>query len=153
MMTMLKKQKISLYIYLLVFVLTTSLVFLYISNVNKAYYQDMQVNVLYLLAAALVFLLLTIGLSFHAKTKSLLMAADISRIVASLLIILGGVRFISMRLESFGYTFGSNLEMNNEAAFDAGSQAIMIIVIFVATWLISVIAAFFDIGQKKTVTE
>lgn len=153
MMTMLKKQKISLYIYLLVFVLTTSLVFLYISNVNKAYYQDMQVNVLYLLAAALVFLLLTIGLSFHAKTKSLLMAADISRIVASLLIILGGVRFISMRLESFGYIFGSNLEMNNEAAIDAGSQAIMIIVIFVATWLISVIAAFFDIGQKKTVTE
>lgn len=150
MMTMLKKQKISLYIYLLVFVLTTSLVFLYISNVNKAYYQDMQVNVLYLLAAALVFLLLTIGLSFYAKTKSLLMAADISRIVASLLIILGGVRFISMRLESFGYIFGSNLEMNND---HAGSQAIMIIVIFVATWLISVIAAFFDVGQKKTVTE
>lgn len=112
----------------------------------------MQVNVLYLLAAALVLLLLTIGLSFYAKTKSLLMAADISRIAASLLIILGGVRFISMRLESFGYIFGSNLEMNNEAAFDAGSQAIMIIVIFVATWLISVIAAFFDVGQKKTVT-
>jgi len=150
-MNFLKKQKVSFFIYLVVLLMTISLLFLYISNVNKPYYQDMRVDVIFLLVGTLLTILLSLGISLFSKVKSMFLVADISRIIAALLIILGGVTFISMRLESFGYIFGSNLEMGNDAAFDAGTQAIMIIILFMVTWLLAVIAAFFDIGQKKSV--
>lgn len=152
-MNVLKKQKASFFIYLMVLLLTTSLLFLYLSNVNKPYYQDMRLDVIFLLVGTLAMILLTLGISLFSKAKRLYFVADISRVMAVLLIILGGVTFISMRLESFGYIFGSNLEMGNDAAFDAGTQAIMIIILFMVTWLIAVIAAFFDIGQKNSVAE
>lgn len=152
-MNFVKKQKASFFIYLLVLLLNTSVLFLYISNVNKPYYQDMRVNVIFLLVGTLATISLSLGVSLFSKVKSLLLVADISRVIATLLIILGGVTFIGMRLESFGYIFGSNLEMGNDAAFDAGTQAIMIIILFIVTWLLAVIATFFDIGQKNSVVE
>ncbi|MFC4323602.1 hypothetical protein [Litchfieldia salsa] len=38
--------------------------------------------------------------------------------------------------------------MGNEAAFVAGEQAIMLIVIFLITWVLSIIASFFSVGKK-----
>lgn len=111
----------------------------------------MRVDVILLLVGTLLTILLSLGISLFSKVKTMFLVADISRIITALLIILGGVTFISMRLESFGYIFGSNLEMGNDAAFEAGTQAIMIIILFMLTWLLAVIAAFFDIGQKKSV--
>ncbi|WP_089984748.1 hypothetical protein [Clostridium sp. C105KSO13] len=69
--------------------------------------------------------------------------------VAAVLIIVSAVTFIGMRVESFGYIFGSNLEMGNKAAFSAGRQAIVGIVLFMITWIISVIASFMPVGTKN----
>ena len=69
-------------------------------------------------------------------------------VVGAALIILAGATFIGMRVESFGYIYGSNLELGNDAAFTAGNQAIWTIVIFVVTWIISVISAFLPTGKK-----
>ncbi|WP_197276432.1 hypothetical protein [Bacillus sp. JCM 19034] len=59
-----------------------------------------------------------------------------------------GVTFIEMRLESFGYIFGSNLELGNEAAFEAGSQAVKGIMLFAVTWVLSSIVAFLDVEKN-----
>lgn len=69
--------------------------------------------------------------------------------VAAVLIIVSAVTFIGMRVESFGYIFGSNLEMGKKAAFSVGRQAIVGIVLFMITWIISVIASFMPVGTKN----
>jgi hypothetical protein len=53
-----------------------------------------------------------------------------------------------MRLESFGYIYGSNLELGNDLAFEAGNQAIWTIIIFMVNWIVSLVAAFLPVGKK-----
>jgi hypothetical protein len=70
-------------------------------------------------------------------------------VAGSALIIYAGATFISMRVESFGYIYGSNLELGNQLTFDAGGQAIALIVVFVVTWIISLVASFLEVGKKN----
>lgn len=121
---------------------------IYVSNVNTAYYEDMDTSVLLIILCALIAAIGTVILSAAAKGKIAEIITDVLRVAATVLIIVAGVKFIGMRVESFGYIFGSNLEMGNDAAFSAGGQAITAIVIFVITWILSIAAAFFKVGQK-----
>ncbi len=147
-MEFLKKQKFGFFAYLIVAIMAIITLSVYVSNVNKPYYQDMNTTVLLIMSAAIVLIGVTLVLPQVAKGKAIDLVVDLSRVGTSVLIILAGVMFISMRLESFGYIFGSNLEMGNEEAFTAGSQAILGIVLFVATWFVSIIASFFGIVKK-----
>ncbi|WP_078549676.1 hypothetical protein [Litchfieldia alkalitelluris] len=147
-MDFLKKQKLGFIAYIVVAVMTIVSLSLYISNVNKPYYEDMRMDVIFILVGALLAMLFAIILPQIVDSKASRVIVDISRVASTVLIIWAGVSFISMRVESFGYIFGSNLEMGNEAAFDAGEQAIMLIVIFLITWILSIIASFFSVGKK-----
>lgn len=147
-MNFLKNQKIGFFAYIIVGLMTITSLSIYISNVNKPYYEDMRMNVLFMLIGAIVAILVSIILPQLGDSKGLKIVVDVSRIIATVLIIWAGVRFISMRVESFGYIFGSNLELGNEAAFEAGEQAVLLIVIFVITWVLSILASFFNIGKK-----
>lgn len=147
-MEFLKKQKFGFWAECLVFVLAIVCLGIYVANVNMPYYMDMNPLVLYLMAGALVTLGASLMLSQMGDSKIIFLLADICRIAATALIIVAGGNFIGMRVESFGYIFGSNLELGNDAAFAAGNQAILGIVIFVITWVLAVIASFFDVKKK-----
>ena len=112
-------KKSGFFAYVLVAILTVVCLCLYVANVNAPYYEDMNINVVYTLVAALVTLVVAIALSGCDKTVSKVIC-DVARVAASALIIYAGVTFIGMRLESFGYIYGSNLELGNQLAFDAG---------------------------------
>ncbi len=140
-------KKSGFFAYVLVAILTVVCLCLYVANVNAPYYEDMNINVVYTLVAALVVLVAAIALSGCDKTASKVIC-DVARVAASALIIYAGVTFIGMRLESFGYIYGSNLEMGNAEAFAAGNQAIWTIIIFVVNWIVSLVAAFLPTGKK-----
>ena len=142
-----KKQKCGFIAYVLVAVLTVVCLGIYVANVNAPYYEDMNINVVYTLVAALVTLVVAIALSGCDKTVSKVIC-DVARVAASALIIYAGVTFIGMRLESFGYIYGSNLELGNAEAFTAGNQAIWTIIVFVVNWIVSLVAAFLPTGKK-----
>ena len=142
-----KNQKSGFFAYVLAAILTVVCLCLYVSNVNAPYYQDMNVNVIYMLIGALAAIGVSIALSGSDKC-ALKLVCDAARVAAAALIIYAGVTFIGMRLESFGYIYGSNLEMGNEAAFAAGNQAIWAIIIFMVTWIVSLVAAFLPTGKK-----
>ena len=133
--------------YVLVAILTVVCLGLYVANVNAPYYEDMNINVVYTLIGALAAVVVAIALSGCENAFAKLIA-DVARVAASALIIYAGVTFIGMRLESFGYIYGSNLELGNDAAFAAGGQAIAGIIVFVVTWIVSLIAAFLPTGKK-----
>ena len=143
-----KNQKIGFWAYAVVAVLAIVCLGLYIANVNQPYYQDMNQNVVYAMVGALVCTAVALVLPAVSDKGVLKIIADIARVVGAALIILAGATFIGMRVESFGYIYGSNLELGNDAAFTAGNQAIWTIVIFVVTWIISVVAAFLPTGKK-----
>lgn len=145
---MIKNQKIGFWAYAVVAVLAIVCLGLYIANVNQPYYQDMNQNVVYAMVGALVCTAVALLLPAVSDKGVLKIIADIARVVGAALIILAGATFIGMRVESFGYIYGSNLELGNDAAFTAGNQAIWTIVIFVVTWIISVVAAFLPTGKK-----
>lgn len=145
---MIKNQKIGFWAYAVVAVLAIVCLGLYIANVNQPYYQDMNQNVVYAMVGALVCTAVALVLPAVSDKGVLKIIADIARVVGAALIILAGATFIGMRVESFGYIYGSNLELGNDAAFTAGNQAIWTIVIFVVTWIISVVAAFLPTGKK-----
>lgn len=147
-MNFLKKQKLGFIAYIIVAIMTVVSLSLYISNVNKPYYEDMKISVVFILVGALLAMFVALVLPQKSDSKATQVMVDICRVASTVLIIWAGVTFISMRVESFGYIFGSNLEMGNKAAFDAGEQAIMLIVIFVITWILSIIASFFGVGKK-----
>lgn len=140
-------KKLNLWAYVVVAVLTAVCLGLYIANVNQPYYEDMNLTVVYALVGALAAVAVAIVLPLCSKNGILKVVADIAKVAATALIILAGVTFIGMRVESFGYIYGSNLEMGNEAAFTAGGQAIATIVVFVVNWVISLVAAF--LPEKK----
>lgn len=143
-----KNQKIGFWAYAVVAVLAIVCLGLYIANVNQPYYQDMNQNVVYAMVGALVCTAVALLLPAVSDKGVLKIIADIARVVGAALIILAGATFIGMRVESFGYIYGSNLELGNDAAFTAGNQAIWTIVIFVVTWIISIVAAFLPTGKK-----
>ena len=143
-----KNQKIGFWAYAVVAVLAIVCLGLYIANVNQPYYRDMNQSVVYVMIGALVCIAAALVLPAVSDNCVLKIVADIARVGAAALIILAGATFIGMRVESFGYIYGSNLELGNDAAFTAGNQAIWTIVIFVVTWIISVISAFLPTGKK-----
>ena len=145
---MMKNQKIGFWAYAVVAVLAIVCLGLYIANVNQPYYQDMNQNVVFAMVGALVCIAVALVLPAVSDKGVLKVVADVARVVGAALIILAGATFIGMRVESFGYIYGSNLELGNDAAFTAGNQAIWTIVIFVVTWIISVIASFLPTGKK-----
>lgn len=145
---MMKNQKIGFWAYAVVAVLAIVCLGLYIANVNQPYYQDMNQNVVVAMVGALACIAVALVLPAVSNNCLLKVVADIARVVGAALIILAGATFIGMRVESFGYIYGSNLELGNDAAFTAGNQAIWTIVIFVVTWIISVVAAFLPTGKK-----
>jgi hypothetical protein len=115
---------------------------MYIMNANTPYYEDLNGDIIFMLMAA-------IGTTVAALAMKNKVVVDLCRVASSALIIYGGGLFISMRVESFGYIYGSNLELGNQLAFDAGGQAIALIVIFVVTWIISLAASFLEVGKKN----
>ena len=143
-----KNQKIGFWAYAVVAVLSIVCLGLYIANVNQPYYQDMNQSVVYAMVGALACVAVALVLPAVSNNCVLKIVADIARVVGAALIILAGATFIGMRVESFGYIYGSNLELGNDAAFTAGGQAIAAIVLFVVTWIISIVAAFLPTGKK-----
>ncbi len=146
-MTM-KNQKIGFWAYAVVAVLAIVCLGLYIANVNQPYYQDMNLSVIWVMVGALACIAVALVLPAVSSNRLLTVVADIARVVGAALIILAGATFIGMRVESFGYIYGSNLELGNDAAFTAGGQAILTIGAFVVTWIISVVSAFLPTGKK-----
>ena len=144
-----KNQKIGFWAYAVVAVLAIVCLGLYIANVNQPYYQDMNQSVVYAMVGALACVAVALVLPAVSNNCVLKIVADIARVVGAALIILAGATFIGMRVESFGYIYGSNLELGNQLAFDAGGQAIALIVIFVVTWIISLVASFLEVGKKN----
>ena len=137
-----KNQKFGSWAYLVIAVLTVVCLVMYVMNANAPYYEDMNASVVVMLVAALAAIAATIVLNHR-------IVVDLCRVAASALIIYAGATFISMRVESFGYIYGSNLELGNQQAFDAGGQAIALIVVFVVTWIISLVASFLEVGKKN----
>lgn len=143
-----KNQKIGSYIYILAAILAVVSMIVYILNANATYYSDLNglVVVLAVLAAAAA-----VGApacsSLLSGTAGKLVS-DALRVAVSALAIVAGMIFLSARVESFGYIFASNLELGNQAAVDAGTQAIYGIILFVVTWLVSLSAAFLPTGKK-----
>ncbi len=148
-MEFLRKQKAGFLAYVIVAVMTMITLTIYVSNVSAAYYKDMNIRVVFMMVCALVLIAATVVLPQLSNGKLVTIIVDIFRVAAAVLIIMSGVTFIGMRVESFGYIFGSNLELGNEAAFHAGSQAITGIILFVVTWLLSLVAAFLQVGKKE----
>ena len=137
-----KNQKFGSWAYLVVAVLTVVCLVMYVMNATAPYYEDLDGNMIFFLAAA-------VGVIAAAIVVKNPVIADLCRVAASALIIYAGATFISMRVESFGYIYGSNLELGNQQAFDAGGQAIALIVVFVVTWIISLVSSFLEVGKKN----
>lgn len=142
-----KNKKFSSLAYLVIAVLTVVCLVMYIMNANAPYYEDMNASVVVMLVAALAAIAVTLYLPQNTVTNKIIV--DLCRVAAAALIIYAGGTFISMRVESFGYIYGSNLELGNQQAFDAGGQAIALIVVFVIDWIISLVASFMDLGKKN----
>jgi len=137
-----KNQKFGSWAYLVVAVLTVVCLVMYVMNATAPYYEDLNGDLIFVLLAA-------VGVTVAALILKSPVLADLCRVGASALIIYGGATFISMRVESFGYIYGSNLELGNQQAFDAGGQAIALIVVFVITWIVSLVASFLEVGKKN----
>ena len=142
-----KNQKFGFWVYLVIAVLTAVCLVMYVMNANAPYYEDMDASIVVMLVAALAAIGAALYLPQNTQINKII--ADLCRVAASALIIYAGATFISLRVESFGYIYGSNLELGNQQAFDAGGQAIALIVVFVVTWLISLIASFLEVGKKN----
>lgn len=147
-MNFIKKQGFGFWAYLVVAILAAVSLVFYVMNVNQPYYEDMNVSVVYVMVGALVALVASLVLPQLGDNAILNIVTDVCRVAASALIILAGATFIGMRVESFGYIYGSNLELGNENAFVAGGQAITTIVLFVVTWILSLVASFPKIVKK-----
>lgn len=148
-MKFLKKQKLGFIAYAVVAVMSVVSLFIYISNVTAAYYEDMNIQVVVMMAGVLILTAAVMILPQFSDGSTVKVLVDIFRIGMAILIIMSGAVFIGMRVESFGYIFGSNLEMGNTAAFTAGNQAIVGIVLFVVTWVLSLGASFMEVGRKS----
>ncbi|MDO4432627.1 MAG: hypothetical protein Q4B80_04840 [Aerococcaceae bacterium] len=136
------KQTIESYLNGIVALLVVVLTGFYIANVNQPYYQDMNQMVLGILIATIILSLVPFAIDKIKAHKTRFLLASIVKMGLPAAIIFAGVQFLSMRVESFGYIFASNLEAGNTEATTAGTQAVLLLVLFVVTWLVSVLAAF-----------
>ena len=149
-MKLIKQQKKGFFIaYVITAIMAAASLITYVLNVSAAYYQDMKISVVIMMVCALACIAAVILLPLIVKGKMVWIIADALRVAAAVLIIQAGAAFIGMRVESFGYIYGSNLELGNEAAFSAGAQAITGIIFFVITWILSLAASFFEMGKKR----
>lgn len=121
----------------------------YIANVNQAYYQDMNTALLCVLIITVILSLVPFGLGQVKNLVAREWATTLVKVALPSLIIYSAAIFVGMRVESFGYIFASNLEAGNEAATAAGTQAILVIGLFVITWLCSVVTSFFSTDAVK----
>lgn len=120
---------------------------MYYLNVNQPYYKDMNSTLLFLLIGALILALVPLVLKTDSKIGQLL--TDVCRVAAPVLIIYTGIKFLAMRVESFGYIFASNLEAGNDAAMTAAMQAVWVLGLFLVTWLVSLIASFTKLNKAN----
>lgn len=148
-MNTLREKGLGILVYAIIAFMAIASLFVYISNVNKPYYEDMNQSILIILICAVVALILTVALPFVSKVKGIPLLVDALRVAAAVLLIQATVQFLGMRVESFGYIFGSNLELGNDAAFEAGNQAMMGITLMGITWVLSILGAFLRVGNKK----
>lgn len=142
-----KNQKFGNWVYLVVAVMTIVALVMYVMNVNTPYYQDMNASVIVMLVVALAAMGVALVLPQNTVVNKVIV--DLARVLATGMIILAAATFIGMRVESFGYIYGSNLELGNQQAFDAAGQAITLIVVFVVTWIVSLVASFLEVGKKN----
>lgn len=142
-----KNQKFGNWVYLIVAVMTIVSLVMYVMNVNTPYYQDMNISVVVMLVVALAATAVALVLPQNTVVNKVIV--DLARVLAAGMIILAGATFIGMRVESFGYIYGSNLELGNQQAFDAAGQAVALIVVFVVTWIVSLVASFLEVGKKN----
>lgn len=143
-----KNQRIGFYGYLVLIALSLATAIVYIINSVRPYYEDFSIGLLIIILIAIV---LAVGVTFYKPKddrKVFKIITDVARIIVSILLIWAAATFIGARLESFGYIFGSDLELGNDEAFAAGSQAINLIILFVVTWIVSLVVSFFPIGEK-----
>lgn len=136
------KQNIEHYLNILVAVMVLVVTGFYITNANQAYYQDLNMAVLATLIGTLVLSLIPFGLKYVNSEQARFIFSNVLKVALPAFIIFAGVRFLSMRVESFGYIFASNLEAGNTDATRAGTQAILLLVLFLVAWLISVVTSF-----------
>jgi hypothetical protein len=142
-------KPIALIAYAIILCLMIAALSLYIANVANDYYNDMNGRAIVMTIGAIAALVAAFAVLWLKPGKISKIASDLLRVVSAALAIAAAVSFIGMRLESFGYVFGSNLELGNQAAFDAASQAVLAIILFVAAWALSVAAAFFEISKSS----
>lgn len=135
-------QRFELYLNALVTGLAIVVTGFYIVNVNQPYYQDMNQMVLGVLIGTVALSFLPFMLNKIEEPKARFIFRTAVKIGLPAFIIFAGVQFLAMRVESFGYIFASNLEAGNTEATNAGTQAIFLLILFVITWLVSVVAAF-----------
>ncbi|MEX5397242.1 hypothetical protein ABPH35_02440 [Streptococcus sp. ZJ93] len=136
------KQSIEFYANVIVSIMLVVVTGFYIANVNQPYYQDMNSVVLTTLVATLMLSFVPFGLRYIHSQRAKFIFSNVFKFALPSFIIFSGVRFLAMRVESFGYIFASNLEAGNEAATTAATQAVLLLVLFVVTWFLSVVTAF-----------
>ncbi len=143
-----KRTKVGLVFNVLAAVLAIVTLVLYVLNVNQSYYVDMNASVAAMVVAAVVCLVAGFGLASASDKLAVSIVSDVLRVAAPALLFYAAAVFVGMRAQSLGQIFGSNLELGNESAYAAGTQAIYTIALFLVSWLVSVIAAFTRIGKR-----
>ena len=143
-----KKQTAGLVFTVITVVLEVVTLVLYVLNANQSYYQDMNGMIAGLIAGALVCTAAGYALVMGKSSMATGVVSDVLRAAAPALLFYGAAVFVGARAQSLGQIFGSNLELGNDAAFAAGTQAIVTIVVFLVAWLVSVIAAFMKLGKR-----
>jgi len=136
-------------LYLIVCLLGIATLALYAMNATRAYYVDLNSTIVALLAAALVCTALAIVLEGREKGRAMTACFDVLKIAVPAFTIVAGVMFASARVESIAQVLGSNLELGNVEAQAAATQAVTVIAASLATWLVSVVAAFVGSGTEK----
>lgn len=119
-----------------------ALVFVFL-NFNSEYYQDMNALVLVALVAAIALQALVMFVKVPKLCK------DLAIVTIAVLLIYATISFLGMRIQSFGFIFASNLELGNDAAFSAGTQAIYTVIIGVVAWLTSVVGSFLNLTKEN----
>jgi hypothetical protein len=143
-----KKQTAGLVFTVITVVLEVVTLVLYVLNANTAYYSDLNGMIAGMAAGALVCTVVSYVLAMGKSSMATGVVSDVLRVVAPALLFYGAAVFIGARAQSLGQIFGSNLELGNDAAFAAGTQAIATIVVFLVAWLVSVVAAFMKLGKR-----
>lgn len=155
MMRFISKQWVGFYGSVVAAVLMIVGLALVAANGNTVYYNDVASlgGIIAAIVFAIVFTVAAVVVSETAlgKNRYASLAADVVRAVGAMLMIVACLTFLNERVESFGYIFGSNIELGNETASTAGGQAISVIVLCAVTWIIAVVSAAFAVTRRSRV--